>query len=73
MQESRYMEINGMRLKKLREDRALSLRALADKSGVTPGTINDLERSKRGAYPSTVRKLSEALGVEPRELRGDRG
>lgn len=30
--------------------------------------MSDLERGKRGARASTVRKLAEALGVEPKTL-----
>jgi hypothetical protein len=30
--------------------------------------VSDLEQGKRGARTSTLRKLAEALGVEPREL-----
>jgi transcriptional regulator with XRE-family HTH domain len=59
------------RLRKIREDQAYSQRALADASGVSAGTIARLEAGIRGAYPSTVRKLAQALGVTPRELYGD--
>ena len=37
-------------------------------TGVAQATLSDLELGKRGARASTVRKLAEALGVEPREL-----
>ncbi len=68
MEECRFMEVNGVRIRELREEQALSLRALAEISGVTAGTINAIENGKRGAYPATVRKLSDALGVQPKEL-----
>lgn len=55
-------------LKKLRKDRALSLRELAQASGVSHTTIWDHERGKEGAHPRTIRLLAQALGVAPREL-----
>jgi transcriptional regulator with XRE-family HTH domain len=64
--------INGKRLQELRVEQALSLRALAERSGVTYDTINKLELERRPAHASTIRKLADALGVEPRELmKGD--
>ncbi len=61
-------EVNGQRLRQLRIERALSLRALAQRSGVAFDTINKLELGHRPARLVTIRKLAEALGVEPREL-----
>jgi transcriptional regulator with XRE-family HTH domain len=60
--------INGQRLRELRVERALSLRALGEKSGVAYDTINKLELGRRPAHASTIRKLADTLGVEPREL-----
>jgi predicted transcriptional regulator len=62
------MEIDMTRLKELREDKALSIRELADMAGVSRTTVWNLERSGGAAHPRTIRKLSEALGVPPREL-----
>ncbi len=61
-------EVNGHRLRQLRVERALSLRALAQRSGVAFDTINKLELGHRPARLVTIRKLAEALGVEPKEL-----
>jgi transcriptional regulator with XRE-family HTH domain len=61
-------EVDGQRLSRLRVDRALSLRALGERSGVAYDTINKLELGQRPARLSTIRKLADALGVEPREL-----
>ncbi len=60
--------MDGARLRTLRKERALSQRDLANVSGVGPVTISELERGVREAQPRTIRKLAEALGVEPREL-----
>ncbi len=56
------------KLRELREERALSMRDLAERSGVTHQTIYRIENGQRQAQPRTVRHLAEALGVEPREL-----
>ena len=62
------MEVNGMKLRALRERRALSLRELSDLSGVNYNAIWRIEVGRTGAQPRTVRRLAEALGVEPHEL-----
>ncbi|MDP9484810.1 MAG: helix-turn-helix transcriptional regulator [Actinomycetota bacterium] len=56
------------RLAELRERRALTLRELAEMSGVAADTINQIELGHRKPRPSTLRKLAKALGVEIREL-----
>ena len=52
---------------------ALTLRELAEASGVDHTTIWQLEAGRRGARPSTVRKLAAALGVQPADLIPDDG
>ena len=61
-------EVDGQRLRELRVERALSLRALGDRSGVSFATINNLENGNRPARLATIRKLAEALDVKPKEL-----
>ncbi len=56
------------RLRELRRQRVLSLRELEDKSGVSYNTIWRIEAGRQGAQPRTIRRLAEALGVEPHEL-----
>ena len=56
------------RLKELRRERVLSLRELEERSGVSYNTIWRIEDGRQGAHPRTVRKLAEALGVEPSDL-----
>ncbi len=64
------MEVDGLRLKELREERSLSQRELGERSGVAFTTIHALEVGKRSAaWPRTIRKLAEALGVPPSELQ----
>jgi transcriptional regulator with XRE-family HTH domain len=61
-------EVDGQRLRQLRVERALSLRALGERSAVSFATINNLENGNRPARLATIRKLAEPLAVEPREL-----
>jgi XRE family transcriptional regulator, regulator of sulfur utilization len=61
-------DVNGQRLRQLRVERALTLRALAERSGVSYDTINKVELGQRPARLSTIRKLADTLGVEPKEL-----
>ena len=56
------------RLKQLREEKALSLRELAGIYDVPHNVIWRIESGRTGAQPRTIRKLAQALGVEPREL-----
>ena len=56
------------RLRKLRRERVLSLRELEERSGISYNTIWRIEAGRQGAQPRTIRKLADALGVEPREL-----
>ena len=65
-------EVDGERLRQLRVQKALSLRALGEITGVAFDTISKLENGRRPARLATIRKLADALGVEPRELmKGD--
>ena len=65
---ARWQTVDGDRLRGLREDRMFSQAELAKMAGTTQATISGFERRKRQAQPRTVRRLAEALGVEPREL-----
>jgi transcriptional regulator with XRE-family HTH domain len=62
--------IDGAKLLELREDRFLERRELAERSGVNVRTVQALELGewKSGSRLSTIRKLAEALEVDPREL-----
>jgi len=60
-------------LKRLREQQALSLTDLAQKSGVNRITIHRIETGKQKAMPRTLRKLAEALQVSVEELRDAQG
>ena len=57
-----------MKVRHLRELRSLSLRELSDLSGVNYNAIWRIEVGRTGAQPRTIRRLAQALGVEPPEL-----
>ena len=65
---NRFTEVDGARLRRLRRERALSQRDLSRITGIAFDTISRLETSKQRAQPRTIRKLADALGVEPKEL-----
>ena len=69
----RFIEVDGAKLRELRRHRMLSLRELEQRSGVAFDNINKLENEKRRAQPRTLRKLAEALGVEPHGIRLSEG
>ena len=58
----------GERLKDLRVRRALTQEELADKASIGKNTVNRVERNLTEPHMSTLRKLAQALGVEPHEL-----
>jgi transcriptional regulator with XRE-family HTH domain len=59
------------RLKSLRQRKALTQQELADKAGVTRSTVARVEGSAEEPFPTTIRKLAEALGVRPEDLGPD--
>ncbi len=61
-------DVDGQRLRQLRVEKALSLRALGERTGVAYDTISKLENGHRPARLVTIRKLADALGVEAKEL-----
>jgi transcriptional regulator with XRE-family HTH domain len=62
------VRVDADALRRLREGHPLTVRELAERSGVSHNTITMIENRHRTANPSTVRKLAAALDVEPRDL-----
>jgi transcriptional regulator with XRE-family HTH domain len=58
----------GERLRDLRKRALMSQRELAKRSGVGVTTIVRIERNQVEPQGATIRKLAEALEVEPQEL-----
>jgi HTH-type transcriptional regulator, competence development regulator len=65
---NRFWRMDGERLRRIRKGRLLTQVELSEITGVAQDSISALELGKREAHPGTIRKLAEALGVEPTEL-----
>ena len=55
-------------LRQWRRERLLSLAALATAAGVTEKTIGEIERGNAVPRLGTMRKLTDTLGVAPRQV-----
>jgi transcriptional regulator with XRE-family HTH domain len=53
----------GSRLRAMREERHLSMRSLAHRSGLSTNALSMIERGRTSPSVSTLYKISEALGV----------
>jgi transcriptional regulator with XRE-family HTH domain len=58
----------GERIRRLREEQALTQAELADKSGVSLSSVSRLEQTSLPVRAGTIRKLAKALGVPPTAL-----
>jgi transcriptional regulator with XRE-family HTH domain len=63
----------GKRLRDLRKRALMSQRELAKRSGVGVTTIVRIERNQVEPHGSTIRKLAEALEIDPYELVKEAG
>jgi transcriptional regulator with XRE-family HTH domain len=62
------VEVDGARLRWIRQRRGLSMRELGKKAGVNPVSVGRLEKGRGPAQLETVRKLAGALEVEVGDL-----
>jgi transcriptional regulator with XRE-family HTH domain len=53
----------GLELRRIREERGLTVEGLAEKSGVSVTTIRSVESGAREARGDTVAKLARPLGL----------
>ncbi len=60
----------GARVRKLRRERALTLEALAERSGVSRAMISKLERGEKNPTLVVAAKVAEGLGVTLSQLVG---
>src|SRR5215217_3377716 len=62
----------GERLRRLREERALRQEDLALLAGIGKNTVKRIEKNRTEPHMTTIRKLADALEVDPAELvRGE--
>jgi transcriptional regulator with XRE-family HTH domain len=65
MQDKEAPSVNvGVRLRVLREERNISMRGLAVKSGLSANALSMIERGKSSPSVSTLYKLADAMGVD---------
>jgi transcriptional regulator with XRE-family HTH domain len=63
------VKIDGGKVRAAREKRFLSQRELADKAGINHNTVWRIERGDSvEVHPRTIRRLAEALSVDPASL-----
>jgi transcriptional regulator with XRE-family HTH domain len=62
------VEVDGVKLQRLREERVLSQRELARLAGLTHQTVWRFENGSTNAHPRTIRKIAVVLGVEPNKI-----
>ncbi len=63
------VEIDGRKVRTVREERFFSQRELADKAGINHNTVWRIEGGGSiEVHPRTIRKLAEALSVDPASL-----
>jgi|SRR5215213_7612952 len=65
-----YMKQESLaqKLRLLRAERGLTLVQASELTGVTRGTLSELEGGKREAYMPTLSRIAEGYGVDVREL-----
>ncbi len=63
----------GVRIRRLREERGLTQRALAQAMGISPSYVNQLESNQRPVTAAVLLKLADALGVDLAEFSAGPG
>ncbi|OBF68670.1 helix-turn-helix domain-containing protein [Mycolicibacterium fortuitum] len=53
----------GARIRQFRAARKMSLRQLADRAGISPGFLSQVERGQVNASVGTLRRLAQSLGI----------
>jgi transcriptional regulator with XRE-family HTH domain len=62
------VKIDGEKVRAARERAFLSKRELAERAGLDRSTIGRIEDGVTEVYPRTIRKIAEALSVDPTSL-----
>ena len=62
------VKIDGDKVRAARERAFLSKRELAESAGLDRGTVGRIEDGVTEVYPRTIRKIAEALSVDPASL-----
>lgn len=67
--EAKSIEV-GPRLKELREQQGMSMRSLAQRSGLSANALSMIERGRASPSVSTLSKLADALGISVADFFG---
>jgi transcriptional regulator with XRE-family HTH domain len=65
------VEVDVATLQELRINQGLSQRQLAERAGLSPGSVWRLENQGSG-HPETLKKVADVLGVRPVDLLRER-
>ena len=62
------VKVDGQKVRTAREQAFLSKRELAERADLDRSTIGRIEDGVTEVYPRTIRKIAEALSVDPSSL-----
>jgi transcriptional regulator with XRE-family HTH domain len=62
------VKVDGQKVREAREKAFLSKRELAERAGLNRSTVGRIEGGITEVYPRTIRKIAEALSVNPASL-----
>jgi len=62
------VKVDGQKVREAREKAFLSKRELAERAGLDRSTVGRIEDGIPEVYPRTIRKIAEALSVDPASL-----
>lgn len=57
-----------MGLKKLRKSKHFTLKKVGELTGLSTGSISNIENGKRNPSYKTIKKICKALNADPKEL-----
>ena len=69
-QDYKSLGVSSLKIRAARENAGLSIRALAEKTGLSTATIQYAEAGKRVPQVETLEKIANACGVSVLELQG---
>lgn len=56
------------KLKAARKAKGLTVQDVAERCGITPGSVSRIERGLMGTTPETAKKLAAVLGIDPADV-----
>lgn len=56
------------KLKAARKAKGLTVQDVAERCGITPGSVSRIERGLMGTKPETAKKLAAELGIDPADV-----